>query len=86
VILLTTEQIQSTLAEVFQDVFSDDTLVLRPDLSAKDVDGWDSLTHIRLLVTIERTFKIKFTVSEVGELKNVGELTNLIEAKLAAKK
>jgi acyl carrier protein len=83
VILLTTEELQSSLTEVFQDVFSDDTLVLRPGLSAKDVDGWDSLTHIRLLVTIERTFKIKFTVTEVGELKNVGELMSLIQAKLS---
>jgi acyl carrier protein len=74
---------QSTLTEVFQDVFNDDTLVLRPDLSAENVEGWDSLTHIRLLVTIERTFKIKFTVTEVGELKNVGELMNLVQAKLS---
>lgn len=81
--MLTTEELQSSLTEVFQDVFSDDTLVLRPGLSAKDVDGWDSLTHIRLLVTIERTFKIKFTVTEVGELKNVGELMSLIQAKLS---
>ena len=81
--MLTTEELQSGLTEVFQDVFSDDTLVLHPGLSAKDVDGWDSLTHIRLLVTIERTFKIKFTVTEVGELKNVGELMSLIQAKLS---
>jgi len=74
---------QSELTQVFRDVFGDDELVLRPDLSARDVDGWDSLTHIRLLVTIERTFKIKFSVSEVGELKNVGELMSLIEAKLS---
>ena len=80
---MTTEQMQSTLTEVFQDVFNDDTLVLRPDLSAENVEGWDSLTHIRLLVTIERTFKIKFTVTEVGELKNVGELMNLVQAKLS---
>lgn len=81
--MLTTEQMQSELTQVFRDVFGDDELVLRPDLSARDVDGWDSLTHIRLLVTIERTFKIKFSVSEVGELKNVGELMSLIEAKLS---
>ena len=82
---MTTEQMQSILTEVFRDVFSDDELVLRPDLSAKEVDGWDSLTHIRLLVTIERAFQIKFTVTEVGELKNVGELMTLIQAKLSAK-
>ena len=76
-------QMEHSLTQIFRDVFDDDTNVLRPDLSAKDVDGWDSLTHIRLLLTIEREFHIKFTVSEVGELKNVGGLTELIEAKTA---
>jgi acyl carrier protein len=74
---------QDTLTRIFREVFFDDTIVLRPDLTAQDVDGWDSLTHIRLLVTVERTFKIKFTVTEVGELKNVGELMKLIQIKTA---
>jgi acyl carrier protein len=56
--------------------------VLRPDLSARDVDGWDSLAHIRLLLTVERKFHIKFNAAETGQLKNVGELTNLIQSKL----
>ena len=74
---------QDTLTRIFREVFFDDSIVLRPDLTAQDVDGWDSLTHIRLLVTVERTFKIKFTVTEVGELKNVGELMKLIQSKTA---
>lgn len=77
----TTEQVNDTLTQIFREVFFDDSIVLRPDLTAQDVEGWDSLTHIRLLVTVERAFKIKFTVTEVGELKNVGELMRLIEAK-----
>jgi acyl carrier protein len=79
-----TEQMEHTLTQVFQDVFDDDSIVLRPDLTAKDVVGWDSLTHIRLLLTIEREFRIKFTVTEVGELKNVGELMEKIQAKTSA--
>jgi acyl carrier protein len=79
-----TEQMEHTLTQVFQDVFDDDSIVLRPDLTAKDVPGWDSLTHIRLLLTIEREFRIKFTVTEVGELKNVGELMEKIQAKTSA--
>ena len=47
---------------------------LTPELSAKDVDGWDSLTHIRLMLTIEKAFKIKFSTSEIGKLENVGDL------------
>jgi acyl carrier protein len=78
-----TEQISSTLTEIFQDVFDDDTIALRPDLTAADVDGWDSLAHIRLLLTVERKFHIKFSASETGQLKNVGELTKLIQSKIA---
>jgi acyl carrier protein len=76
-----TEQIEHSLTQIFRDVFDDDNIALRPDLSAKDVDAWDSLTHIRLILTVEREFHIKFTVTEVGELKNVGELVALIRAK-----
>jgi len=50
-----------------------------PELSAKDVDGWDSLTHIRLILSVEKAFKIKFTTSEIGKLQNVGDLARLIE-------
>jgi acyl carrier protein len=76
-----TEQIEHSLTQIFRDVFDDDNIALRPDLSAKDVDAWDSLTHIRLILTVEREFHIRFTVTEVGELKNVGELVALIRAK-----
>jgi acyl carrier protein len=81
-----TEQMEHKLTEILQDVFDDDSIVLRPDLTAADVPGWDSLTHIRLILTVEREFGIKFTVTEVGALKNVGELMEKIQAKVAAKK
>jgi len=73
-------QIYSRLAEVFADVFDEDTIQITPELSAKDVDGWDSLTHIRLILTIEKAFKIKFSTSEIGRLENVGDLVSLIKA------
>lgn len=75
-------QIYARLAGVFDEVFDDDSIQLKPNLSAKDVDGWDSLTHVRLLLTIERAFKIKFSTSEIGKLENVGDLVNLIKARL----
>jgi len=49
------------------------------------VDGWDSLAHIRLMLTVERTFKVKFSTPEIGKLANVGGLVALIETKLQAK-
>lgn len=79
-----TEPIELILTKVFWDVFDDETIALRPDLSAKDMPDWDSLTHIRLLLTIEREFRIKFTITEVGDLKNVGELISLIQSKTSS--
>jgi acyl carrier protein len=73
--------IYARLADIFHDVFDDDSIQLTPRLVAKDVDGWDSLTHIRLILTVERAFKIKFTVSEIGKLDNVGELASLIQVR-----
>jgi len=75
-------QIYTRLTQIFEDVFDDDSIELTPELSAKDVDDWDSLTHIRLLLTIEKAFKIKFSTSEIGKLENVGDLVRLIKARV----
>ena len=74
-------QIYARLAGIFRDVFDEDSIEITPELSAKDVDGWDSLVHVRLLLTVEKAFKIKFTTSEIGKLKNVGDLVALIQAR-----
>jgi acyl carrier protein len=74
-------QVYARLAEIFQDVFDEDSIQVTPELSAKDVDGWDSLTHIRLILTIEKAFKIKFSTSEIGKLENVGDLVALIKVR-----
>ena len=77
-----TTQIYTRLGQIFQDVFDEDSIKVTPELSAKDVDGWDSLTHIRLILTIEKVFKIKFSTSEIGRLENVGDLAALIQARV----
>lgn len=69
------------LTEIFHDLFDDDFIVVTPDLSAKDVDGWDSLTHIRLIITIEKAFKVKFSTSEIAKLEKVRDLVSLIASK-----
>jgi acyl carrier protein len=74
-------QIYARLTQIFEDVFDEDSIQVTSELSAKDVDGWDSLAHIRLILTIERAFKIKFSTSEIGKLQNVGELVALIKAR-----
>ncbi len=77
-------QIYARLSEIFESVFDDDSIHLTPALTAKDVDGWDSLTHIRLMLTVERSFKVKFSTTEIGKLENVGGLAALIREKMQA--
>ncbi len=69
------------LTTVFRDVFDEDDLVLTPGTTADDVDGWDSLSHIRLVLAVSKAFGVKFSASEVGGLKNVGEFASLIQSK-----
>jgi acyl carrier protein len=72
------------LTEVFHDVFDDDTIVVTPELTAADVDDWDSLRHIRLVAAVERRFGLSFSAAEIGRLKNVGQLVSLISEKTTA--
>jgi acyl carrier protein len=67
------------LNDVFQNVFNDDELSISPATTAQDVEGWDSLMHVTLMVNVEKAFGIRFSSSEVASLKNVGELLDLIE-------
>ena len=73
--------IYAQLREIFEEVFDDDSIVVTPALSAKDVDGWDSLTHIRLILTVEKAFRVKFSTSEIGKMGTVGDLVMLIKAR-----
>lgn len=74
--------INSILEKIFQDIFNNNSLLISKNTSAKDIDGWDSLTHIRLIVSIEKKFNIKFSALEIYDLKNVGEMQELIKKKL----
>lgn len=69
------------LSSIMRDIFKDPTLSARPELAARDVERWDSLSHIRFILQIERNFKIKFATAEISRFKNVGELAELIEEK-----
>jgi acyl carrier protein len=69
------------LQEIFQDVFDDDDLVLEDPMTAADVESWDSLNNVKLMVQAERAFGIKFQTSEVANLTNVGALIALIDSK-----
>ncbi len=71
--------VSSRLNAVFQDVFKNDHLEVSRATTARDVPGWDSLTHLRLILATEREFKIRLPSTKVSNLKNVGELADLID-------
>ena len=75
--------ITETLNQIFGMVFDDDTIRIRPDMTANDVDGWDSLSHINLITSIEAKFNIRFTQKELLRQRTVGDLTADIERKLS---
>ena len=69
------------LVPIFQDVLDDDSLAIDATTTAQDVDGWDSLAHIRLVVSIEKAFSLRFSAAEISELQNVGDMAALIVKK-----
>jgi acyl carrier protein len=74
------------MTRIFREVFDDDTIEIRDDMTSKDIEQWDSLMHIDLIYGIEKEFKIVFSTGEAGSaLKNVGELRTLVERKLAGR-
>jgi len=73
------------IQEIFRDIFDDPSLVITRDSSASTVEDWDSLAHVNLVTAIEKRYKIRFALGELQELKNVGDMIDLIQEKLASK-
>jgi acyl carrier protein len=82
---MTQQEIYPRLTKIMRDVFDDDNLLVTPELTANDVKGWDSVSHITLIVAIEEAFGIKFKSAELEKMKNVGQLVEQIERKTAEK-
>jgi acyl carrier protein len=83
------DDVRAVLQDVFRDVFDDPSIELRDDMSAGDVDGWDSISHINLLIAVERKLGIRFATAEMSRLKepdqNIATFVQLIRQKLAAR-
>ena len=76
-------EIESRLTPIFRDVFNDDALVVTEDMTAAEVPTWDLLSNINMIIAVEKTFGVKFSIKDVRNLKNVGELLDLIKRKAA---
>lgn len=76
------EDVLKQFNQLFIDVLDEDDITLKMDTTADDIDDWDSLTHIQLVVAIEKQFNVRFTAAEIDTYKNVGEMCNGVLLKL----
>lgn len=79
---MTDQDILAETTDIFRDLFADDNLVLTPQTTADDVEGWDSIKHISLIVAIEDRFGIRIGSDEIESLANVGDLLATVRRKL----
>lgn len=75
-------EIIEKLTVIFRTVFKNDGIVLRDDMTADDVDAWDSLTHMAMISEVEKCFSIKFKLKELNKLRQVSDLIAIVESKL----
>lgn len=80
---MTNDELLIVINTIFRDIFDDDTLTINQSTNSDDIEEWDSLNHINLVVSIEKHFKIKFALGELETLQNVGEMLDLIQTKLS---
>lgn len=73
------------LQDVFRQVFGNPSLVIQPDTTPNDIDGWDSMAHVNLIAAVELRFKIKFDTKELRKIGSVGDLGRLIDSKMDSK-
>lgn len=81
--MMTREEIHNRLEAIFQMVFEDDSIKIFDEMTAVDIDRWDSMEHINLIVACEREFNVKFAMAQIADLPNVGALEELIFSKVS---
>lgn len=75
---MTRAEVFEKLNEVFQEVFDNEEITVAEETTSADIEDWDSLEHINLVVAVEKAFGIKFTMAETTGMKNVGEMVSII--------
>ena len=78
---MTRDEIMEKVQAIFRDVFDDDTLIITDSTNSSDIEDWDSLEHITLVVSMEKEFSLNFDLKEVNKLENVGEMVDCIASK-----
>lgn len=78
---MTQDEIYAQLTDVFRAQFKNPNLQIAAEMTANDMQGWDSLAHIRLILGVEKSFGVKFKTAEVSSFRNVGDLVALIVQK-----
>ena len=69
--------------KIFHEVFDDENLKIKREFSSKDIEDWDSLAQINLIVAMEKEFNLKFNIAEISSLENIGDMIDLIERKIS---
>ena len=75
-------EIFNIVKEIFINVLEEEDIILKEEFNSNDIDGWDSLTHILLIVEIEKKFNLSFLSSEISSWKDIGEMISSIESKI----
>jgi acyl carrier protein len=78
--MTSTDTIYQSLNEIFRDILDDDLIDLKPETTAQDVEGWDSLANVQIMLNVERQFGIRLSAGKIAELRNVGDLVATIFA------
>lgn len=76
------EKVLEKINDVFKEIFDDETLEVDENTTANDVEGWDSLTHINIIASVEKEFDIDFSTKEVISMKNIGDMVDIILEKV----
>ncbi len=79
------EEVFERLNKVFRDIFDDESIVVTEETTSNDIEDWDSLEHINLVVAVEQEFGMKFNMNEVTTMKNVGEMVDIILDRIEGK-
>ena len=82
---MTEADVYRGLNELFHELFADDEIVLKPETTAADVDGWDSFNNLNIMVAVESRFGIRMSSQEIEGLKNIGDLANLVLARTSSR-